>query len=46
MLEISTMSQLFIDADDMYIMPMMESSIVLAKIPFVLWNNINVIPIH
>ena len=37
LLEIPTTSQLFIDADEMHHMPMMESSIVLVKITFVLY---------
>ena len=36
LLEIPTMSQLFIDTDEMHHIPMMESSIVLVKITFVL----------
>ena len=35
-----------LDTDAMYQMPMMESSIVTAKIPFVLWTNTNVILSH
>ena len=35
LMEIPIMSQLFIDADEMHHMPMMESSIVLVKITFV-----------
>ena len=30
-----------LDADAMHPIPMMESSIVIAKMPFVLWTNTN-----
>ena len=39
-MEIPTTSQLFIDTDEMYHMPMMESSIVLIKITLVTLDTI------
>ena len=35
-----------LDADAMHQMPVMESSIVTAKIAFILWTNTNVILSH